>query len=125
MHGDVAVEEVDSAGSPSVGIHASIARELIESWCITELRWVPYERYNAPPLWDKIMRHLSGNLGTLWVTGTLQGDHLRDAFRLRCGETMMTPDYIDHGQVVCLIEVAPVIPRKFVAFRIRIRLNPR
>ena len=125
MLGYVAVEDIDSAGSSSVGISASITRELIESWCLTELRWVLYEPHSAPPLWDEITRRLRGYLLALWASGVLQGDRPRDAFCVRCDQTTMTPEDIRNRDLICLVGIAPVTPAEFIALRIRIRLTPR
>lgn len=125
MHGYVAVEEVDSGDASPVGISASITRELIESWSLTQLQWVAYETNNAPPLWEQVVRNIRGYLLALWATGILRGDTTKESFLVKCDHTTMTQADILDGNVICQVGIAPVKPSEFVHYRIRIHLKPR
>lgn len=125
MHGYVAVEEVDSGDTSLVGINVSITRELIETWCLTQLQWIAYETNNGPPLWDQVILNVRGYLLALWATGMLRGDTTKESFVVKCDHTTMTPADIREGLLICQIGVAPVKPSEFVHYRIRIRLHPR
>lgn len=124
MHGYVAVEEVDSEGPNTPGISTAIARELFETWCVTQLQWVAYETANAPALWGQVTRHIRGYLMALWVTGILRGDTAKESFVVKCDQTTMTHADIRDGHLICQVGMAPVKPSEFVRYRIRIRLKP-
>jgi phage tail sheath protein FI len=116
----VSVEYVE-AGIPSgstIGI--DVTSVLLETWCAHELQWVVYER-NTPPIWAQVVQHVRGYLGTLWVSGALQGDKAREAFVVTCDQSTMTPEDILHGHVICLVGVAPVTPGEFTFYRIHIQ----
>jgi phage tail sheath protein FI len=123
MHGYVAVEEADSTGSSSVGISASLTRELLESWCHTGLEWVQYEPANTPRLWKQVRNDVSAHLSLLWASGFLQGATRRESFFVTCDQTTMTQTDIDNGRLICHVGVAPVQPAEFVIFRISLRLK--
>lgn len=116
----VSVENVE-AGSPSgSAIGIDVTSVLFETWCTHELRWVVYE-HNTPPVWAQVVQHLRGYLGTLWVSGALQGGKAREAFVVTCDQSTMTPENILHGHVICLVGVAPVTPGEFIFYRIHIQ----
>lgn len=73
---------------------------------------------NSPPLWQRIIRSVSGFLTGVWRDGALFGLVPEDAFRVICDETTNPPDVRARGQVVTEIWVAPVKPAEFVIFRI-------
>jgi len=117
---DVSVEEV-AAGTPSdsvIGIEATGV--LLETWCTHELQWVVHE-HNTPHVWEQVVRHVRGYLGTLWVSGALQGKKAREAFVVTCDQTTMTSEDIRHGHLICLVGVALVTPGEFTCFRIHIQ----
>ena len=120
----VSVEEVEAGipSGPAIGI--GVTSVLLETWCVHELQWVVYEP-NTPPVWEQVVRHLRGYLGTLWVSGALQGDKARKAFFVTCDQSTMTPEDILNGHMVCLVGLAPVTPAEFVLYRIHIHLKSR
>ena len=124
MNRYVSIEEILSARQAGPNLCTSVTRDLIETWCATELQWVAKETHNAPRLWGQVTRHLHGYLGVLWVLGSLQGKRPTDAFRVTCDQTTMTQADIRDGQVICQIRIAPLKPSEFIYYRIRIRLQP-
>ena len=124
MNKYVSIEQVYSARQVGANLCMSVTRDLIETWCATELQWVANETHNAPRLWAQVTRHLRGYLGVLWVVGSLQGKRPTDAFRVACDQTTMTQADIRGGHVICQIGVAPLKPSEFIYYRIRIRLQP-
>lgn len=123
MHGSVTVEAVESTGTSSVGISATLAREWLETWCMTDLQWVQYEANHTPHLWKQVAHHIRGHLCALWANGVLQGVTRKEAFFVRCDHTTMTQTDIENGLLICEVGVAPVEPAEFVLFRISLRLR--
>lgn len=121
----VIVEEVDLGGQSTPGISASITRELLETWCVTQLQWVAYETNITPPLWEQVVRHIRGYLVTLWAMGVLRGKTTKESFVVTCEHTTMTQADIHEGNLSFLVSVAPVNPSEFLHYRIRIRLKSR
>ena len=122
----VTVEEVTSGGQATPGISASITRELLETWCVTQLQWVAYETNNAPPLWEHVVRHIRGYLVTLWAMGVLRGKTTTESCVVTCDHTtIMTHTNTHEGNLSFLVSVAPVNPSEFLHYRIHIRLKPR
>lgn len=116
----VSVEHVETGIASSSTIGIDVTSVLLETWCAHELQWVVYER-NTPPVWAQVVQHLRGYLGTLWVSGALQGDKARQAFVVTCDQSTMTPEDILHGRVICLVGIAPVTPGEFTFYRIHIQ----
>lgn len=116
----VSVEHIETGIPSSSTIGIDVTSVLLETWCAHELQWVVYER-NTPPVWAQVVQHLRGYLGTLWVSGALQGDKVREAFVVTCDQSTMTPGDILHGRVICLVGVAPVTPGEFTYYRIHIQ----
>jgi len=73
---------------------------------------------NAPPLWQKIRRSVTGFLTNVWRDGALFGNTPEEAFFVRCDETTNPPEVREIGQVITEIGVAVVKPAEFVIFRI-------
>ena len=73
---------------------------------------------NAQPLWQRIIRSVTGFLTVVWQSGALFGDTPDKAFYVKCDETTNPPEVRDLGQVVTEIGVAIVKPAEFVIFRI-------
>jgi uncharacterized protein len=116
----VSVEHIE-AGNPSCSaIGIDVTSVLLEIWCTHELQWVVYER-NRPPVWMQVVQHLRGYLGTLWMSGALQGNKAREAFVVICDQSTMTSEDILHGRVICLVGIALVTPGEFTFYRIRIQ----
>lgn len=118
----ISVEHIEAGLPSSLAIGIDVTSALLETWCAHELQWVLYEP-NTPLVWTQIIQHLRGYLGTLWVSGALQGDKAREAFVVTCDQSTMTPEDILHGRVICLIGVAPVTPGEFTFYRIHIQQN--
>ena len=118
----ISVEHIEAGLPSSSAIGIDVTSVLLETWCAYELQWVLYEP-NTPLVWTQIIQHLRGYLGTLWVSGALQGDKAREAFVVTCDQSTMTPEDILHGRVICLIGVAPVTPGEFTFYRIHIQQN--
>jgi len=116
----VSVEHIEAGTPSSSAIGIDVTSVLLETWCAHELQWVVNER-NTPLVWTQIVQHLRGYLGTLWVSGALQGGHAREAFVTTCDQSTMTPEDILHGRVICLVGVAPVTPGEFTFYRIHIQ----
>jgi phage tail sheath protein FI len=73
---------------------------------------------NAPPLWQKIRRSVTGFLTNVWRDGALFGNTPEEAFFVRCDETTNPIEVREIGQVITEIGVAVVKPAEFVIFRI-------
>lgn len=116
----VSVEHIEAGTSSSSAIGLDVTSVLLETWCAHELQWVLYER-NTPAVWTQVVQHLRGYLGTLWISGALQGNKAGEAFITTCDQSTMTPDDILHGRVICLVGLAPVIPGEFTFYRIHIQ----
>jgi phage tail sheath protein FI len=116
----VSVEHIETGIPSSSTIGIDVTSVLLETWCAHELQWVVYER-NTPHVWAQVVQHLRGYLGTLWVSGALQGDKVKEAFVVTCDQSTMTPEYILHGRVICLVGVSPVTPGEFTYYRIHIQ----
>ena len=116
----ISVEHIEAGLPSSSAIGIDVTSVLLETWCAHELQWVLYEP-NTPLVWTQIIQHLRGYLGTLWVSGALQGNKASEAFVVTCDQSTMTPEDILHGRVICLIGVAPVTPGEFTFYRIHIQ----
>ena len=116
----VSVEHIETGVPSSSTIGIDVTSVLLETWCAHELQWVVYER-NTPHVWAQVVQHLRGYLGTLWVSGALQGDKVKEAFVVTCDQSTMTPEDILHGRVICLVGVSPVTPGEFTYYRIHIQ----
>ncbi len=57
MYEYVTLEQVNSEGPTTPGISTAITRQLIETWCVTQLHWIVYKTDNAPPLWDQVAEY--------------------------------------------------------------------
>lgn len=125
MGSGVAIEEISSGVQSASGINVSIIRELIETWCETQLQWVECEASNTPPLWDKVVHNIRGYLLTLWAAGMLRGSTSNEAFVVTCDRTTMTQADIREGNLICQLRIAPVKTLEFVQYRIRFRIKPR
>ena len=73
---------------------------------------------NSPPLWEKIIRSVTGLLTRVWRDGALFGVVPEQAFFVKCDETTNPPETREIGRVITEIGVAPVKPAEFVIFRI-------
>ena len=73
---------------------------------------------NSPPLWEKIIRSVTGLLTRVWRDGALFGVVPEQAFFVKCDESTNPPETREIGQVITEIGVAPVKPAEFVIFRI-------
>ena len=116
------VEGIDSGQRSTEAVPSDPLRTLLEAWCDRELQWVLQEA-NAPPLWTQLVRHLSGYLATLWLTGALRGDKPEEAFFVRCDQSTMTPEEITAGHLICIVGLASVKPAVFGRYRIKIQLK--
>jgi uncharacterized protein len=118
----ISVEHIEAGLPSSSAIGIDVTSVLLETWCAHELQWVVYER-NTPLVWMQIIQYLRGYLGTLWVSGALQGDKAQEAFTVACDLSTMTPEDVLHGRVICLVGVALVTPGEFTFYRIHIQQN--
>ena len=116
----ISVEHIEAGLPSSSAIGIDVTSVLLETWCAHELQWVVEER-NTPLVWRQIIQHLRGYLGTLWVSGALQGDKASEAFAVTCDPSTMTLEDIFHGRVICLVGVALVTPEHFTFYRIHIQ----
>ncbi len=116
------VEHIEAGASSSSAIGIDVMSVLLETWCAYELQWVVHER-NTPLVWAHVVQHMRGYLGTLWMSGALQGDTAGEAFRVTCDQSTMTPEDILHGRVICLVGVAVVTPGAFTFYRLHIQQN--
>jgi|EndMetStandDraft_9_1072997.scaffolds.fasta_scaffold06094_2 phage tail sheath protein FI len=80
-------------------------------------QWVVFEP-NDPRLWARVTDTIRIFLRAQWRLGALYGRTEEQAFFVTCNETVMSPDDILNGRLVCEIGIAPVRPAEFVIFRI-------
>lgn len=96
----VSVEEVEADIPSGSAIGIGVTSVLLETWCAYELQWVVYEPI-TPAVWAQVVGHLRGYLGSLWVSGALQGDNALEAFFVTCDQSTMTPEDIHTGHLIC------------------------
>lgn len=120
----ITIEDIDAGHSTIPAVTRETARAALDHMCRYELPWLMYEE-NHPNTWGQVVQNLRGFLVMLWVKNALQGDTAQEAFFIRCDHTTMTQTDYENGLVICEVGMAPVRPSDFVAFRIRIQLNPR
>jgi hypothetical protein len=73
---------------------------------------------NGPELWLTLARSITTVLVEAWRAGALKGERPEEAFRVRCDETLNTPEEVGLGRLNCEIEVAPATPMEFILLRI-------
>jgi uncharacterized protein len=80
-------------------------------------QWVVFEP-NGDQLWARVRDTVRLFLKTQWREGALLGRTEDEAFNVTCDRTVMSPDDILNGRLICQIGIAPVRPAEFVIFRI-------
>jgi uncharacterized protein len=80
-------------------------------------QWVVFEP-NDDRLWARVKDTARLFLKTQWREGALFGRTEDEAFNVTCDRTVMSPDDILNGRLICQIGIAPVRPAEFVIFRI-------
>jgi len=73
---------------------------------------------NGPELWLTFVRSITSVLLEAFRAGALKGVRHEEAFRVRCDETTNPQSEIDHGHLLCEIELAPAEPMEFIMLRI-------
>lgn len=73
---------------------------------------------NGPELWLTLARSITSVLVEAWRAGALKGERPEEAFRVRCDESINTPEEVDLGRLNCEVEVAPATPMEFILLRI-------
>jgi uncharacterized protein len=89
----------------------------LESSIIGGLMWVALEP-NEEPLWTKVRQVVEQFLVGQWRNGALSGIKPEEAFFVRCDQSMMTQQDLDHSRLICLIGIAPIRPAEFMMFQI-------
>lgn len=80
-------------------------------------RWTVFEK-NTEKLWARVSNAINDFLTRLWREGALTGAKPEEAFFVKCDQTTMTQDDIEHGKLICIIGVAPTKTAEFSIFRI-------
>jgi uncharacterized protein len=89
----------------------------VESSIAEGLTWVAFEP-NGEPLWTNVRQVVEDFLVRQWNDGALSGITPKEAFFVKCDQSTMTQDDLDHGRLVCLIGIAPVRPAEFIILQI-------
>lgn len=119
----VSVEEIRPQAYSTGGLTSTTIRNLVVSWCSTELEWAASAACSVSTLRSQVTRHVRGYLGLLWRTGALRGKQPHDAFNVTCdGPTTSHPD-IGQNSLVCRVGIAPAGSSGSVFLLIRIRLR--
>jgi uncharacterized protein len=90
---------------------------MIEESITESTRWIVFEP-NDEFLWAAIRRDINAFLLGFWRQGMLMGSAPQEAFFVKCDAENNTNDDIRRGRVIIDIGIAPVLPDKFVIFRI-------
>lgn len=118
----VSVEEIrpeaHSTGGPSI----TTTRDLVVTWCSTELEWAASAACSASTLRRQVTRHVRAYLGLLWRTGALRGEQPQDAFNVACDVATTSESGIE-GSLICRVGIAPAGASGSIVFQIRIRLR--
>ena len=85
---------------------------LVEESLDKGTQWVVFEP-NDEPLCARVRRSVSNVLLAICREGALAGTAPREAFRLTCDHTTMTPTDIEDGRVICEVGIAPFLPAEF------------
>ena len=124
MTGSVSIEEICS-GSRSPNPSAITTRDLLVSWCSTELEWAASAACSPAVLRRQVAGHVRGYLGILWRTGALRGKQPKDAFSVACDMAAKSEGDIRLSTLTCRVGIAPVGSSEFVFLLIQIRLQSR
>jgi phage tail sheath protein FI len=73
---------------------------------------------NGPILWFTFVRAITTVLLEAWRAGSLAGTRPEEAFRVTCDASTNTPQEIDLGRCICVVEVAPAIPMEYILIRV-------
>jgi uncharacterized protein len=90
---------------------------LIERSIQEGTKWVVFEP-DGGPMFIVLRRSIEMFLQNLWKSGALAGQKADEAYFVRCDQTTMTQDDIEHGRIVAVVGVAPIRPVEFVILRI-------
>lgn len=72
--------------------------------------WARVFEPNGPATWRMVERNLSRLLGRIYGDNGLRGRTPADAFRVQCDRSVMTPQDIDTGRMIGVIQVQPAVP---------------
>lgn len=108
-----------AAGTEPAWKYVNLTRYLVylQHSIASGTQWAVFEN-NGPTLWGKVSSTVEDFLLEEWQSGYLAGTRPAEAFFVRCDRTTMTPTDLDHGRLVCLVGVAPVVPLRFVIFMV-------
>lgn len=81
-------------------------------------QWVIFEP-NSEPLWNEVRRRVEEFMLALFSQGAFEGTLPETAYLVRCDRTTMTPDDIDNGRVVIVVQFARGWPAEFVVLRVQ------
>jgi uncharacterized protein len=80
-------------------------------------QWAVFEP-NDEDLRQRVKRNITSFLYGLWMQGALVGATPEAAFYVQCDETNNPPAFVDAGQLIVDVGIAPVKPAEFVIFKI-------
>jgi phage tail sheath protein FI len=124
MTGSVSIEEICSGSRSSVA-SAITTRDLLVSWCSTELEWAASAGCSPTVLRRQVAGHVRGYLGLLWRTGALRGEQPKDAFSVACDMPPKSEGNIRRSTLTCRVGIAPAGSSEFIFLLIQIRLQSR
>ena len=82
-----------------------------------QMRWAVFEPNNES-LRAEVVRQLDSYLRRLYRAGAFRGATEKEAFFVRCDETLNTPYVVDSGQLIAEIGVAPAEPLEFIVLQL-------
>jgi len=82
-----------------------------------QMRWAVFEPNNES-LRAEVVRQLDSYLRRLYRAGAFRGATEKEAFFVRCDETLNTPYVVDSGQLLAEIGVAPAEPLEFILLQL-------
>jgi len=82
-----------------------------------QMRWAVFEPNNES-LRAEVLRQLDSYLRQLYRAGAFRGATEKEAFFVRCDETLNPPYVVDSGQLIAEIGVAPAEPLEFIVLEL-------
>src|SRR5690606_6909528 len=82
-----------------------------------QMQWAVFEPNDAR-LRDEVKRLLETYLRQLFRANAFRGQTPREAYFVRCDETLNPPQIVDQGMLLCEIGVAPAEPLEFIVLHL-------
>jgi phage tail sheath protein FI len=90
---------------------------LLRRTLLQKMQWVVFEP-NATALRNEVRQMLRRYLRQLYAAGAFVGDTESEAFFVRCDESNNPPQFVEAGQLLVEVGVAPARPTEFILVRL-------